>query len=42
VTGTFILLKICDAWIGVRVQAGAEQEGLDLSQHGEEGYFLEA
>ncbi len=40
--GTFILLKVCDALIGVRVQAGAEQEGLDLSQHGEEGYFLEA
>ena len=40
--GTFILLKICDALIGVRVQAVAEQEGLDLSQHGEEGYFLEA
>ncbi len=40
--GTFILLKICDALIGVRVEASAEQEGLDLSQHGEEGYFLEA
>lgn len=39
--GTFILLKVCDALIGVRVQAGAEQEGLDLSRHGEEGYFLE-
>ena len=40
--GTFILLKICDALVGVRVEASAEQEGLDLSQHGEEGYFLEA
>jgi Amt family ammonium transporter len=42
VTGTFLLLKISHALIGVRVQAPAEQEGLDLSQHGEEGYFLEA
>ena len=40
--GTFVLLKICDALIGVRVRPNAEQEGLDLSQHGEEGYFLEA
>jgi ammonium transporter, Amt family len=40
--GTFLLLKICDALIGVRVDGSAEQEGLDLSQHGEEGYFLEA
>ena len=42
VIGTFIILKICDAVIGVRVVLEAEREGLDLSQHGEEGYFLEA
>lgn len=40
--GTFVILKICDAVIGVRVNHEAEEEGLDLSQHGEEGYFLEA
>jgi Amt family ammonium transporter len=40
--GTFVILKICDLLIGVRVDPTAEEEGLDLSQHGEEGYFLEA
>jgi ammonium transporter, Amt family len=40
--GTFVILKICDVLIGVRVEPDAEQEGLDLSQHGEEGYFLES
>jgi len=42
VVGTFVILKICDVLIGVRVDATAEEEGLDLTQHGEEGYFLEA
>ena len=40
--GTFIILKVCDLAIGVRVEADAEEQGLDLSQHGEEGYILEA
>ena len=40
--GTFVILKVCDALIGVRVNHDAEEEGLDLSQHGEEGYSLEA
>ena len=40
--GTFVILKICDAAIGVRVSPDGEEEGLDLSQHGEEGYFLES
>jgi len=40
--GTFVILKICDALVGVRVDHDAEELGLDLSQHGEEGYFLEA
>jgi Amt family ammonium transporter len=40
--GTFVILKICDVLVGVRVQADAEEEGLDLTQHGEEGYFLES
>jgi ammonium transporter, Amt family len=39
--GTFIILKICDAVTGLRVSKEAEIEGLDLSQHGEEGYFFE-
>ncbi len=40
--GTFIILKVCDALIGVRVDGADEEQGLDLSQHGEEGYVLEA
>jgi ammonium transporter, Amt family len=39
--GTFIILKIVDAIIGVRVPADHEVQGLDLSQHGEEGYYWE-
>src|SRR5579863_2337787 len=39
--GTFVILKICDVLIGVRVDHDAEEQGLDLSQHGEEGYSLE-
>ena len=40
--GTFVILKVCDALIGVRVEPDAEEQGLDLSQHGEEGWSLEA
>ena len=35
---TFVILKIVDAIIGVRVSTGDESVGLDLSQHGEEAY----
>jgi ammonium transporter, Amt family len=42
VVGTLVILKVCDMVIGVRVVPDAEEQGLDLSQHGEEGYFLEA
>jgi Amt family ammonium transporter len=42
VVGTFVILKVCDVVIGVRAEPDAEEQGLDLSQHGEEGYFLEA
>jgi len=41
VVGTLIILKICDALLGVRVDINQETEGLDLSQHGEEAYNLE-
>ncbi len=37
---TFILLKVLDATMGLRVSQEAEIEGLDLSQHGEEGYIF--
>jgi Amt family ammonium transporter len=42
IVGTLIILKICDALIGVRVDPEHETEGLDLSMHGEEGYSLES
>jgi len=39
--GTLILLKVVDVLIGVRVSEEQETQGLDLSQHGEEGYYWE-
>jgi ammonium transporter, Amt family len=38
IVGTLVLLKAVDLTIGLRVSAEDEEEGLDLSQHGEEGY----
>ncbi len=38
VVGTLALLKIVDLLIGVRVCEADEIDGLDLTQHGEEGY----
>jgi Amt family ammonium transporter len=40
VIGSFILLKILDAVMGLRVSQSDEIQGLDLSQHGEEGYIF--
>jgi Amt family ammonium transporter len=37
---TFVILKIVDAAIGLRVADQEELTGLDLSQHGEVGYNL--
>jgi Amt family ammonium transporter len=42
VVGTLVILKICDALIGLRVEMDHEIPGLDLSMHGEEGYILES
>jgi len=42
IVGTLILLKIVDATVGLRVSEDHEIMGLDLSQHGEEGYYWEA
>src|SRR6266513_798930 len=36
--GTLVILKLVDLEIGLRVTEGHEIQGLDLSQHGEEGY----
>ena len=38
VAGTLLLLKVVDLIMGVRVSEEDEIQGLDLSQHGEEGY----
>jgi ammonium transporter, Amt family len=38
VVGTLILLFVVDKIMGLRVTPEQEQAGLDLSQHGEEGY----
>jgi ammonium transporter, Amt family len=40
--GTIILLKLIDLTIGLRVSSEEEVDGLDLTQHGEEGYYWEA
>ena len=37
---SLIILKIVDAIVGLRVDENEEQEGLDLSLHGERGYDL--
>jgi Amt family ammonium transporter len=42
VGATVIIAYILKAIIGLRPTVEAEQEGLDLSDHGEEGYIYEA
>ncbi len=37
---SFAILKVLDATIGLRVNAQEETEGLDITQHGEQGYNL--
>ncbi len=39
VVGSFVLLKIVDAIIGLRVSEVAEVQGLDISEHGSEGFM---
>jgi Amt family ammonium transporter len=41
IIGTLIILKLVDMTIGLRVSEDEERQGLDLSQHGEEGYYWE-
>jgi Amt family ammonium transporter len=38
--GTFILLKVIDIALGLRVSDDEETEGLDINQHNERGYDL--
>ncbi|RMG00809.1 MAG: ammonium transporter, partial [Nitrospirae bacterium] len=35
-----IILKVIDWTVGLRIDDEAEVKGLDLTEHGEEGYFL--
>jgi len=41
IVGTLLILFIIDKTIGLRVSEEHEAQGLDLSQHGEEGYYWE-
>jgi len=40
--GTIVILKITDLVTGFRTSEDHEVEGLDISQHGEEAYYLES
>ena len=42
IVGTLAILKLVDVTLGLRVPEEEEVQGLDLSQHGEEGYYWEA
>jgi len=42
IVGTLIILKVVDVLVGLRVPEEDEVQGLDLSQHGEEGYAFES
>jgi Amt family ammonium transporter len=41
ILGTLLILVVVDKVIGLRVHPIEEEEGLDLTQHGEEGYEWE-
>ncbi len=41
IVGTLVILKLVDLTIGLRVPPEHETEGLDTTQHGEEGYYWE-
>jgi len=42
IVGTLAILVVVDKLVGLRVSPENENQGLDLSQHGEEGYNWEA
>jgi Amt family ammonium transporter len=42
IVGTLVILKICDMLVGMRANPEHEEQGLDLSMHGEEAYNLES
>jgi Amt family ammonium transporter len=41
IVGSLFILKVVDALIGLRLSEEQEVKGLDLSQHGEEGYMFD-
>jgi len=41
IVGTLVILKVVDLTVGLRVSEEDEVQGLDLSQHGEEGYAFD-
>jgi Amt family ammonium transporter len=40
IVGSLVILKFVDSVIGLRLSEEQEDQGLDLSQHGEEGYIF--
>ena len=40
IVATFVILKVLDVTMGLRVATQDELQGLDLTQHGEEGYIF--
>ena len=40
IVGTLMILFVVDKLMGLRVSEEDERTGLDLSQHGEEGYEM--
>lgn len=41
IVGTFVLLKVVDLIVGLRMSESDEAVGMDLSQHGEAGYHMD-
>jgi len=41
VAGTIVILKVVDIVVGLRVGEDEEVQGLDITQHGEEGYHAD-
>ena len=40
IVATFVLLKVLDVVMGLRVSRDEELQGLDITQHNEEGYIF--
>jgi Amt family ammonium transporter len=40
--GTFIIMKVIDVLIGIRVSAAIEEKGLDIEEHAEHAYTDES